>query len=224
MSISIGDDAASISVAVVLSAECRALRRELRPLIWMILEEVALHSVIEGGRLIARTSARQVAEHLGIDPGTAATALRALRERDMVGLQREKGPAGRFALSVYELRPIAGLSVVQARTAEPLVVPPSVVQPHMATPVMASPCMGAPRVQSGRLEAPGADPSGSLSSGPTTRDGVQSDGVAGPDSSGVMSDDGSACRPSRLTASSARPARPSQCPGQETFDLWWESS
>lgn len=219
MSLWIGDDAGSNPVAVVLSAECRALRRELRPLVWVILEEIALNTVAEGGRLRAHTSARQVAERLGVDAGSAATALRALRERDLVGLEREKGPAGRFGLSVYELRPIAGLSVVQARMAEPLVVPPSVVQAAMATPVMASPCMGAPRVQSDRSEAPDADRQDSLSSDTARRDGVRSHGVAGYDSSGVTNDDGLACRPGGSTAPSAQPAQPSPCPGQESFDL-----
>jgi DNA-binding transcriptional ArsR family regulator len=117
-----GDESATI----LLSAECRALRRTLRPLVWVILEEVALGAVLEDGRLLSRTSARQVAEHLAVDPGTAATALRALRERGLVALQRETGPGGRFGLSVYDLAPVAGLSVVRPCTAQPLVASPRV--------------------------------------------------------------------------------------------------
>ena len=75
---------------------------------------------------MARTSARQVAERLGVDP-TAAAALRVLRERGLVALEREKGPAGRFGLSVYELGPVAGPTVVRPCTAEPLVVSPPMV-------------------------------------------------------------------------------------------------
>jgi DNA-binding transcriptional ArsR family regulator len=224
MSIWFGGDGGSDSVAVVLSTECRALRRDLRPLVWVILEEVALDAVIEGGRLMAHTSARQVAERLGVDPGTAATALRALRERGVVGLEREKGPAGRFGLSVYELRPIAGLSVVQARMAEPLVVPPSVVQPAMATPVMVSPWMSAPHVQAGRSEAPDDDRPDGLASGTLRRDGVRSHEVGGSDSSGVTNDEGSACRPGHSTASAAQPGSLLQCPRQESFDLGSVSS
>ena len=41
---------------VLLSAESRALRRRLRPLAWMALEEVALDAVAEEGRFVARTS------------------------------------------------------------------------------------------------------------------------------------------------------------------------
>src|SRR5262249_10863559 len=112
------------SYTVLLLDECRALRRALRPLVWMTLEEVALSALVEDGRLVARTSARQVAERVGVVPGTAATALRALRERGLVSSSREKGPAGRFGLSVYELGPVAGLLVIHPRTTEPLMVSP----------------------------------------------------------------------------------------------------
>ena len=108
-----GSDRAFDSSTVLLSVECRVLRRELGPLVWVILEEVALDAVVEDDRLVARTSARQVAERLRVDPGTAATALRALRQRGLVSLEREKVPGGRFDMSVYELRSISGLSVVR---------------------------------------------------------------------------------------------------------------
>lgn len=64
-----------------MSAASRGLRRQLRALAWVTLEEVALDAVDEDGRLVAHTSARQVAERLRIDPGTAAGALRELRDR-----------------------------------------------------------------------------------------------------------------------------------------------
>ena len=108
-----GSDRAFDSSTVLLSIECRVLRRELRPLVWVILEDVALDAVVEDGRLVAHTSARQVAERLRLDPGTAAKALRALRERGLVALEPEKGPAARFGLSVYELGSVSGLSVVR---------------------------------------------------------------------------------------------------------------
>ena len=113
MSFSYRGERGSDTWAVLLSGECRALRRELRPLVWVILEEVALDAVVEDGRLVAHTSARQVAERLRLDPGTAAKALRALRERGLVALEPEKGPAARFGLSVYELGLVSGLSVVR---------------------------------------------------------------------------------------------------------------
>jgi DNA-binding transcriptional ArsR family regulator len=109
----------------VISAASRPLRRQLRPLVWVILEEVALEAVTEGRRLVARTSARQVAERLGVDPGTAAGALRVLRRKGLLLLEREHGPAGRFGLSVYVLGSPAGLTVRSPRVVEPDVAPPS---------------------------------------------------------------------------------------------------
>jgi hypothetical protein len=106
------------SPAVILSGCCRSMRRVLRPLVWVTLKEVALDATVEDGRLLARTSARQVAEHLGVDPGRAAKALRVLRERSLVRLVREHGRADRFGLSVYELGAVPGLSVVRSRLAE----------------------------------------------------------------------------------------------------------
>jgi DNA-binding transcriptional ArsR family regulator len=195
-------DAGVEALGVLLSGECRTLRRALRPLLWVTLEEVALDAVAEDGRLVARTSARQVAERLRVDPGTAATALRALRERGLVALEREKGTGGRFGLSVYELGPVAGLSVVRPRTAEPLTVPPQV---------------GATRVGPA---TPGGTARRDLPAPAAAGAGVDaSPAVAGPDGSDGRRRAGPAERPGHGTAADTAPARSVHCPGQETFDL-----
>ncbi len=127
--------------AVVVSVECRPLRRRLRPLTWMVLEEVALDAVVECGRLVARTSARQVAELLSVDPGTAAAALRVLRQEGLLVLEREKGPVGRFGLSVYVLSTVAGLNVLAPGGEAPIMAPASLETTDVATSVVASPRM-----------------------------------------------------------------------------------
>ena len=99
----------------------------------MVLEEVALDAVVADGRLIARTSARRLAEGLGIDPGTAAGALRDLREKGVLALERESGVAGRFGLAVYVLQRLDGLAVVTPADGMPGVEEPHVDRPHMAT-------------------------------------------------------------------------------------------
>ncbi len=137
--------------AVVISAASRTLRRRLRPLAWVALEEVALEAVAEGGRLVARTSARQVAERLGVDPGTAAGALRVLRREGLVALEREHGPAGRFGLAIYVLGSIPGLTVLSPRGAEPHLAGPSLEKPGTAD---SDP--GAPDVDGPGLGRPGA--------------------------------------------------------------------
>jgi DNA-binding transcriptional ArsR family regulator len=115
-----GDDGPGYG-ALLLSAESRQLRRALRPVVWVILEEVALDALVEGGRLVARTSARQIADRLGVDPTTVAKALQTLRKRGLVTLVREKGPTGRFGLSVYTLVPAPGLTLVSPCVADPYV-------------------------------------------------------------------------------------------------------
>ena len=111
------------AAVLALTSECRVLRRSLSPLAWTVLEEVVLDAVVEAGRIVAATSTRQVAARLGIDAGTAARALRVLRARDLLALERAAGPAGRFGLAHYVVE-APGLSLL----------PPCGHQPHMEKP------------------------------------------------------------------------------------------
>jgi DNA-binding IclR family transcriptional regulator len=88
------------------------LRRSLRPVAWVVLEELALAAVELDGELMAAASARSVAARLGLDPASAASALRTLRDRGLVELTRASGPAGRFGLSVYHLHRLPGVDVI----------------------------------------------------------------------------------------------------------------
>jgi DNA-binding transcriptional ArsR family regulator len=126
----------SDDAVVVIAAASRPLRRALRPLAWVILEDVALDAELEEGRLVAHTSARQVAERLGVDPGTAARALRIVRERGLLVLEREKGPAGRFGLSVYAIGTVPGVTVIPPGAGGSRVVSPSMVEPYVVDPDM----------------------------------------------------------------------------------------
>jgi hypothetical protein len=213
-----GDHAGWGSEVVLLSGECRPLRRSLRPLVWVILEEVALDAVVEDGRLVARTSARQVAEHLGINPSTAAEALRVLGRRGLVSLEREKGPAGRFGLSVYQLRPVAGLCVLQPCTAEPFMVSPSMMPPDAAGAGAVLPCAVAPHVESSRLEVrtPGRGDHPAVGSA-TVSMSVAPD----PDRSRSMPGEGSPHSSGRPTVS---PGSSQECLGQTALDLGVGSS
>jgi DNA-binding transcriptional ArsR family regulator len=139
---------------VVVSAESGRLRRELRPLAWMALEEVAMTAVVEDGRLVARTSARRVAERLGVDPGTASNALRDLRRRGLVVLERESGPAGRFGLSVYVFNNVAGLCVVPEHGVLPCVEEPLMAKPHPDQPGVIVPNTVTPSEEAPSMEQP----------------------------------------------------------------------
>lgn len=138
---------------ILVSTASRRLRRELRPLSWMVLEEIALDVIDEDGRLVAYTSARRLAEDLRIDPGTVANALRALRQMGLLTMERTARSVGRFGLAVYVLGTVDGLSVVAPCVRDRNAVEPhrgksrraqaSTVEPHMAAPHTAEPCVGA---------------------------------------------------------------------------------
>jgi DNA-binding transcriptional ArsR family regulator len=121
-------DADSTVCGVVVRAEARELRRSLRPVAWLVLEELMLHVVDVDGVLVAATSARAIAEDLGLDPGTAASALRALRDQGLVRLEQQATVGGRFGLAGYTVRVPAGIELLPtprvhaAHTVEPCVV------------------------------------------------------------------------------------------------------
>lgn len=143
-----------------------------------------------------------------MDPGTAAGALRVLRRKGLLLLEREHGPTGRFGLSVYVLGPLAGLTVRPPRVAEP-VARPSWEKPRRVNagpeaadtdgrqpgrPGAAEPCPVQPHV-----EEPGA-------------------GMDGPTKTATA----------RLsvteTATTAATLATPQCPGQTALDLGLASS
>jgi hypothetical protein len=138
---------------LVLRDAARDLRRSLRPVVWVVLEEIALDAVAVDGGLVARTSARLIAQHLGLDPGTAASALRTLRVRGLVELAREPGPSGRFGLSVYRLSPLPGVEELA-----PCMDSPCVESPPMAGADIVGPAVPARRLS--RRRSPPATSSG----------------------------------------------------------------
>lgn len=124
---------------IVLGPASRALRRTLRPIEWVVLEDVALDARADGvGAFVAATSARRVAEHLGLTPGAAARALGRLRSAGLLTYSRQTGPAGRFGLSAYVLASIPGLRVLSPaeapENAGPRPAPPYPAAPHAASP------------------------------------------------------------------------------------------
>jgi hypothetical protein len=139
---------------VVLSEDCRPLRQLLRPAVWMTLEEVALEAIgYIDDRLIAHTSARQVAERLRIDPATAAGALRVLRQRGLIELKREKDSADRFELSTYRLGSVAGITVCgMSNTARPTDLAAGQT-PTMAASSPSLPCLGQERSEPGTAQS-----------------------------------------------------------------------
>ena len=145
---------------VVLWSHARDLLRVFRPQVWVVLEDLALDAEWCDGRLVASSSARLVAEHLGIDPGTSAAALRALRDRGVAELCQTSGAAGRFGLAAYTLRLPSGVEVISPCVEQPHTLAPHTVEPDTdvaATDVAAAEVASAaapPRGTGGRRAAP----------------------------------------------------------------------
>lgn len=101
-----------MNASVVLDGRCRALRRRLGPVAWMILEEAALtvNTSVSPGALWSPLSVRRVADDLGLGRDAAARGLSVLVSE---GLLRRggspRGVTGRFVAGGYWLAAPAGL-------------------------------------------------------------------------------------------------------------------
>jgi hypothetical protein len=103
-----GEPADDAGVLVTRSA--RALKQELGPTGWAVLEDVVLDALTAGRRWEARTSVRLIAEHLGLTPGTVARALARLCNQGVVHREdRRDSVTGRFGESVYVIDPLPGV-------------------------------------------------------------------------------------------------------------------
>ena len=173
---------------------------------WVVLEEVALDAVVEDGRMVARTSARQLAERLGMHPSTAGNALAALRRQGLLMLEREHGPAGRFGLSIYVLGAVAGLTVV---------APPDI------GPCLTSPCMEIPAADdAGPMDLDSAWPRSERPCAENPRMAQRQAEMSGPALAGTA-------RPTRTKTPvpmSSTPAEALPCAGQRALDLELGSS
>lgn len=123
---------------VLVGPDSRDLRRRLRPVEWVVLEEVALEAVLDNGKAVAATSARRIADGLGIDAGIAASALRRLRSLGIVEHDRADGAASRFGLSAYILVSTRGIELVPAPE-------PGPIQRRATRSTNGKPTNGAPR-------------------------------------------------------------------------------
>jgi hypothetical protein len=143
---------------VVLWSHARELLRLVRPQAWVVLQDLALDAEWRDGRLVASSSARLVAEHLHIDPGTAATALRILRDRGIVELTQASGAGGRFGLAAYTLLLPQGLEVISPHVDEPCTARPRRELANRVEPVLHPPCLENPHTVTSSTKGTTASP------------------------------------------------------------------
>ncbi|HEV3355033.1 MAG TPA: hypothetical protein VG076_19035, partial [Acidimicrobiales bacterium] len=95
---------------VSVGHDAAAIRRDLGPLAWIVLEELVLCADEEDGELRSALGVRELASALRISKDTAARALRRLVEARLVRRITSRSAAGRFASCHYVLRLPRGLS------------------------------------------------------------------------------------------------------------------
>jgi hypothetical protein len=88
---------------VVLGERAGDVRRQLGPLAWAALEVLVSHCTMVDGELIADSSVREVAVHLGVAKNTAHRAVRALRAAGLVSPIQRRDNDGRFLDGRYRL-------------------------------------------------------------------------------------------------------------------------
>lgn len=124
--------AAGVERGLVVWSHARALVRTFRPQSWVVLLDLVFDAEWVDDRWVAPSSARLIAEHLRIDPGTAATALRQLRDCGIAELAQASGSAGRFGLASYTLRLPSGIEVLSPCTDRPHTAKAHTVERHAA--------------------------------------------------------------------------------------------
>ncbi|HSJ44241.1 MAG TPA: winged helix-turn-helix domain-containing protein, partial [Euzebyales bacterium] len=110
-------------------ASSREVKRAVGATAWVILEDIALDAAIDDrGRLVAHTSVRQIADHLGLNKTPVARHLARLRDHGFVLHEEARDHAsGRWDASRYLLDPSACVErfthtppAEQARTDSPV--------------------------------------------------------------------------------------------------------
>lgn len=107
-------DAADVTdcsdTALLITRPALASIQSLGTTAWVVLEVLALDAVDDDGELVARASARAIADTLSVSKDTAAGALRRLADAGLVERQRQHRTGGRFGLGGYVLHLPSGLT------------------------------------------------------------------------------------------------------------------
>ncbi len=96
------------SAALVVSRPALASIQRLGTTAWVVLETLALDAVGDGDALVARTSARAIADAVSVSKDTAAGALGRLAEAGLIERRRQLRTGGRFGAGGYVLHLPAG--------------------------------------------------------------------------------------------------------------------
>ena len=90
-----------VTRSIVVAFEASALRRDLGPTSWMVLEELLMRSTGLADACVAQVSVRELAASLGLAKDTACRALRRLRDAGLVTVTQQRTVAGIFDSGAY---------------------------------------------------------------------------------------------------------------------------
>ena len=129
-------------LSMVIDGRCSALRREVGPAAWVVLEELLAGATVDGETrcAVSRTTVRGLAKETALSKDTVSRSLQRLRAAKVVRIEREQhDDSGRF-VSVRYMVDIAAVpmhvsSLVDGVTRAPIA--PPVVAP-VSRPVKAS--------------------------------------------------------------------------------------
>ncbi len=97
--------------SIVVAFEASALRRDLGPTSWMVLEELLLRSSGPVDERVARVSVRALAASLGLAKDTVGRAIRRLRDAGLVRVAQQRTVAGVFDTGTYGIAVPDGITL-----------------------------------------------------------------------------------------------------------------
>lgn len=131
------------NLALNVLASSRSTKRQVGPLAWILLEELALRAERHTGELLVRTTVRDLAADLMVGKDAVATALGRLVDLGLIRCHARRR-AGRYAGTAYVLDVdacrAAGLVLGTVDgVARPCPLPPCPIEPDTAQPAPVDP-------------------------------------------------------------------------------------
>lgn len=139
-----------VGLSMVINGRCSALRREVGPAAWVVLEELLTGATVDGETscAVSRTTVRGLAKETALSKDTVSRSLQRLRVAKLVRIEREQhDDSGRF-VSVRYMVDIAAVPMVVSPSVD--AVPSDLPSAPVARLVKAAVSSPSGRVGSGR--------------------------------------------------------------------------
>ena len=127
-----------VGLSMVIDGRCSALRREVGPAAWVVLEELLTGATVDGETscAVSRTTVRWLAKETALSKDTVSRSLQRLRVAKLVRIEREQhDDSGRF-VSVRYMVDMAAVPMVVSRSVD--AVPSDLPSAPVARSVKAS--------------------------------------------------------------------------------------